>query len=254
MHRGYSVPATVTGKPLSVGGSEGRFEATGRGLAFCVMEAMDEVGLRGPGSTAVVQGFGNVGAVSARLLTREGMSILAVSDSTTAIFNGHGLDLDEVEHYKASHGTLQGYPGAEEIDPAEILELDCTVLVPAAIEAQIHKGNADKVRARIVAEGANGPTTPEADDILTGKGVLVIPDILANAGGVIVSYFEWVQDLQAFFWEESEINQRLHHIMSRAYKEVSQTAARRKLSMRTAAYALAVDQVARATEARGIYP
>jgi len=254
MHRGYSVPATVTGKPLSVGGSEGRFEATGRGLAFCVMEAMDEVGLRGPGSTAVIQGFGNVGAVSARLLTREGMSILAVSDSTTAIFNGHGLDLDEVEHYKASHGTLQGYPGAEEIDPAEILELDCTVLVPAAIEAQIHKGNADKVRARIVAEGANGPTTPEADDILTGKGVLVIPDILANAGGVIVSYFEWVQDLQAFFWEESEINQRLHHIMSRAYKEVSQTAARRKLSMRTAAYALAVDQVARATEARGIYP
>jgi glutamate dehydrogenase (NAD(P)+) len=255
MHRGYSVPATVTGKPLSVGGSEGRPEATGRGLAFCVMEAMEEVGLRGPGSTAVVQGFGNVGSVSARLLNREaGMSILAVSDSTTAIFNGHGLDLDEVEHYKTSHGTLQGYPGAEEIDPVEILELDCTVLVPAAIEAQIHAGNADKVRARIIAEGANGPTTPEADDILGGKGVLLIPDILANAGGVIVSYFEWVQDLQAFFWEESEINQRLHHIMSRAYKQVSQGAERGKLSMRTAAYVLAVDQVARASEARGIYP
>jgi glutamate dehydrogenase (NAD(P)+) len=255
MHRGYSVPATVTGKPLSVGGSEGRQEATGRGLAFCVLEAMEEIGLRGPGSTAVVQGFGNVGSVSARLLNREaGMSILAVSDSTSAIFNGHGLDLDEVQEYKLRHGSFKGYPGAEEIDPAEVLELECTVLVPAAIESQIHSGNAERVRARIVAEGANGPTTPEADDILNGKGVLVVPDILANAGGVIVSYFEWVQDLQAFFWEESEINQRLHHIMSRAYKQVSQTAARRKLSMRTSAYTLAVDQVAKATEARGIYP
>jgi glutamate dehydrogenase (NAD(P)+) len=255
MHRGYSVPATVTGKPLSVGGSEGRQEATGRGLAFCVLEAMEEIGLRGPGSTAVVQGFGNVGSVSARLLNREaGMSILAVSDSTSAIFNGHGLDLDEVQEYKRRHGSFKGYPGAEEIDPAEVLELECTVLVPAAIESQIHSGNAERVRARIVAEGANGPTTPEADDILNGKGVLVVPDILANAGGVIVSYFEWVQDLQAFFWEESEINQRLHHIMSRAYKQVSQTAARRKLSMRTSAYTLAVDQVAKATEARGIYP
>jgi glutamate dehydrogenase (NAD(P)+) len=255
MHRGYSVPATVTGKPLSVGGSEGRPEATGRGLVFCVLEAMEETGMRVPGSTAVVQGFGNVGSVSARLLNREAaMSILAVSDSTAAIFNGHGLDIDEVEQYKRQHGTLKGYPGAEEIDPEEILELDCTVLVPAALEGQIHHGNADRVRAKIVAEGANGPTTPEADDILAAKGVLVIPDILANAGGVTVSYFEWVQDLQAFFWEESEINKRLHHIMSRAYKEVSQAAARRKLPMRTAAYALAVDQVARATEARGIYP
>jgi glutamate dehydrogenase (NAD(P)+) len=255
MHRGYSVPATVTGKPLSVGGSEGRLEATGRGLAFCVLEALEEVGLRGPGSTAAVQGFGNVGSVSARLLNREaGMSILAVSDSTAAIFNGHGLDLDEVERYKLSQGSLKGYPGAEEIDPAEVLELDCTVLVPAALEGQINRGNADKVRAKIVAEGANGPTTPEADDILNGKGVLVVPDILANAGGVIVSYFEWVQDLQEFFWEESEINHRLHHIMSRAYKQVSETSHTRKLSMRTSAYTLAVDQVARATEARGIYP
>ena len=255
MHRGYSVPATVTGKPLAVGGSEGRPEATGRGLAFCVMEALEELSLRGPGAPAGVQGFGNVGSVSARLLNREaGMSVLAVSDSTSAIYNGHGLDLDEVERYKAAHGTLEGCPGAENIDPEELLELDCTVLVPAALEGQITRTNADKVRAKIVAEGANGPTTPEADDILEGKGVLLIPDILANAGGVTVSYFEWVQDLQEFFWEESEINQRLHHIMSRAYKQVSAKAAERSISMRTAAYALAVDQVARATEVRGIYP
>ena len=255
MHRGYSVPATVTGKPLSVGGSEGRPEATGRGLTFCVLEALEELNIPPAGSTAVVQGFGNVGSVSARLLNREaGMSILAVSDSTSAIYNGHGLDLEEVEQYKATHGSFAGYPGAESIDPEALLEIDCTVLVPAALESQIHSGNADRVSAKIVAEGANGPTTPEADDILAANGVLLIPDILANAGGVTVSYFEWVQDLQEFFWEESEINQRLHHIMSRAYKEVSQTAQERKLSMRMAAYALAVDQVARATEARGIYP
>jgi glutamate dehydrogenase (NAD(P)+) len=219
------------------------------------MEALEELGIRGPGSTAVVQGFGNVGSVSAKLLNREaGMSVLAVSDSTSAIYNGHGLDLDEVERYKAANGTLVGCPGAESIDAEELLELDCTVLVPAALEGQITRANASKVRAKIVAEGANGPTTPEADDILQGKGVLLIPDILANAGGVTVSYFEWVQDLQEFFWEESEINQRLHHIMSRAYKQVSAKAADLSITMRTAAYALAVDQVARATEVRGIYP
>jgi glutamate dehydrogenase (NAD(P)+) len=255
MHRGYSVPATVTGKPLAVGGSEGRPEATGRGLAFCVIEALGELNINGPGSTAAVQGFGNVGSVSARLLNREaGMSILAVSDSTSAIYNGHGLDIEDVEQYKARHGTLEGCPGAENIDPAELLELDCTVLVPAALEGVITRNNAARLRAKIVAEGANGPTTPEADDILADKGVLLVPDILANAGGVTVSYFEWVQDLQEFFWEESEINQRLHHIMARAYKEVSSKARELKISMRTAAYALAVDQVARATEVRGIYP
>jgi glutamate dehydrogenase (NAD(P)+) len=255
MHRGYSVPATVTGKPLAVGGSEGRPEATGRGLAFCVMEALGELEISGPGSTAAVQGFGNVGSVSAKLLNREaGMTILAVSDSTSAIYNGHGLDIEEVEQYKAQHGTLEGCPGAESIDAAELLELDCTVLVPAALEGVLTRANAGRVRAKIVAEGANGPTTPEADDILSDKGVLLVPDILANAGGVTVSYFEWVQDLQEFFWEESEINQRLHHIMARAYKEVSMKAHELKISMRTAAYALAVDQVARATEVRGIYP
>jgi glutamate dehydrogenase (NAD(P)+) len=255
MHKGYSVPATVTGKPLAVGGSEGRPEATGRGLTFCVLEAMEHLNLKGSQSTAVVQGFGNVGATSARLLSREaGVSVIGVSDSTAAIFNGHGLDVWDVEQHKHREGSLQGYPGADLISPEELLELECTILVPAALEAQIHGGNADRIRARIVAEGANGPTTPDADDILNEKGVMVVPDILANAGGVTVSYFEWVQDLQEFFWEESEINQRLHHIMSRAFKEVLKISEDRRVSMRTGAYVLAVDKVAKATEVRGIYP
>jgi glutamate dehydrogenase (NAD(P)+) len=255
MHRGYSVPATVTGKPLAVGGSEGRLEATGRGLTFCVLEALEHLGLKGADSTAVVQGFGNVGAVSAQLLNREaGVTVLAVSDSTSALYNGHGLDLDEVTEYKAREGTLRGYPGADVIGQEELLQLECTVLVPAALEGQITSANASKVRARIVAEGANGPTTPEADDILAGAGALLIPDILCNAGGVTVSYFEWVQDLQEFFWEESEINQRLRHIMARAFHEVLAESEKRKVTMRTAAYAIAVDKVARATEVRGIYP
>ena len=255
MHRGYSVPATITGKPLSVGGSEGRPEATGRGLLFCVLDAMEHMNLKGPGSTAVVQGFGNVGATSARLLSREaGVSVIAVSDSTAAIYNGHGLDIAEVERHKRQQGTLEGYPGADLISQDEMLELECTILVPAALENQITAKNAGQVKARIVAEGANGPTTPEADDILADRGVTVIPDILANAGGVTVSYFEWVQDLQEFFWEESEINKRLRHIMSRAFREVLKVSEERKLTLRTAAYTIAVDKVARATEVRGIYP
>ncbi|HEY8740236.1 MAG TPA: Glu/Leu/Phe/Val dehydrogenase [Candidatus Dormibacteraeota bacterium] len=255
MHRGYSVPATVTGKPLSVGGSEGRPEATGRGIQFCVLDAMGHMGLQSAGSTAVVQGFGNVGATAARLLAREaGMSILAVSDSTSAIYNGHGLDVEEVAAYKADHGSFAGCPGCDGITQKELLELDCTVLVPAALEGVIDLDNAPRVKARIVAEGANGPTTIAADDILSDRGVLVIPDILANAGGVTVSYFEWVQDLQEFFWEETEINQRLHQIMSRAFREVKRISDERKITMRTAAYVLAVDKVAQATEVRGIYP
>jgi glutamate dehydrogenase (NAD(P)+) len=255
MHRGYSVPATITGKPLSVGGSEGRPEATGRGLQFCVMDAMEQMGLSSAGSTAVVQGFGNVGATAARLLEREaGMSVLAVSDSTSAIYNGHGLDLVEVTDWKNRNGTLEGCPGCDRITSAELLELDCTVLVPAALEGVIDVDNAARIKTKIVAEGANGPTTIEGDDILSDRGIMVLPDILANAGGVTVSYFEWVQDLQEFFWEESEINQRLHHIMSRAFREVKRISDERKITMRTAAYVLAVDKVAQATEVRGIYP
>jgi glutamate dehydrogenase (NAD(P)+) len=256
MHRGYSVPATVTGKPLSVGGSEGRPEATGRGILFCVLDAMEDLGMTTTqGSTAVVQGFGNVGATAAKLLAREtGISVLAVSDSTSAIYNGHGLDMDEVAEYKARNGTLQGCPGCDAISQAELLELECTILVPAALEGVIDGDNAPRVKAKIIAEGANGPTTIEADDILSDRGVVVIPDILANAGGVTVSYFEWVQDLQEFFWEETEINQRLHQIMSRAFREVRRISKERQITMRTASYVLAVDKVAQATEVRGIYP
>ncbi|MDQ6748066.1 MAG: Glu/Leu/Phe/Val dehydrogenase [Candidatus Dormibacteraeota bacterium] len=255
MHRGYSVPATVTGKPLSVGGSEGRPEATGRGIQFCVLDAMQHLGINSAGSTAVVQGFGNVGSTAARLLAREaGMSVLAVSDSSSAIYNGHGLDLDEVSEHKARNGSFAGCPGCDAISAEELLELDCTVLVPAALEGVIDAQNAPRIKARIVAEGANGPTTIEADDILADRGTMVIPDILANAGGVTVSYFEWVQDLQEFFWAETEINQRLHQIISRAYREVHRISVERSITMRTAAYVLAVDRVAQATEVRGIYP
>jgi glutamate dehydrogenase (NAD(P)+) len=255
MHKGYSVPATVTGKPLSVGGSEGRPEATGRGLTFCVLEALEHLSIKGAQSTAVVQGFGNVGATSAKLLNREaGMSVIGLSDSTAAIYNGHGIDPWEAEKHKLETGSLAGFPGADQIEPDDLLELECTVLVPAALEGVIHADNAPRVKARIVAEGANGPTTPEADDVLNAKGVMVIPDILANAGGVTVSYFEWVQDLQEFFWEETEINQRLRHIISRAFREVLGISEQRKLPMRTAAYSVAVDKVAQATTVRGIYP
>jgi glutamate dehydrogenase (NAD(P)+) len=255
MHKGYSVPATVTGKPIAVGGSEGREEATGRGVTYTVIEALAHIGLKGPESTAAVQGFGNVGATSARLLAKEaGVTVVAVSDSKAAIHNGHGLDIDEVMAHKRRTGTVGGYPGAEEISEADLLSLDVTVLVPAALEGVIDGGNAAGIRARVIAEGANGPVTPDADDILEEHGVLVVPDILANAGGVTVSYFEWVQDLQAFFWEESEINSRLRHIMQRAFHEVIKIKEDRKLTMRTAAYVLAVDKVGRATHVRGIYP
>ncbi|MFN2462705.1 MAG: Glu/Leu/Phe/Val dehydrogenase [Candidatus Dormibacteria bacterium] len=255
MHRGYSVPATVTGKPIAVGGSEGRPEAAGRSIQYCVLDAIEHLGLPTFGSTVVVQGFGTVGRNAARLLDREaGMSIIAVSDSTSAIYNGHGLDLDEVMEHKARNGTLQGCPGCDTVTGEELLELDCTVLVPAAVEGVIRADNAAKVRARIVAEGANGPTTVEADEILNDAGVLVIPDILANAGGVTVSYFEWVQDLQEFFWEEAEISQRLHHIISRAFRDVRRMADDRGVSMRDAAYMIAVESVAQATTVRGIYP
>jgi glutamate dehydrogenase (NAD(P)+) len=203
----------------------------------------------------VVQGFGNVGSVAARLLAQEaGIAVLAVSDSRAAVYNGHGLDLAEVQEHKRRNGTLEGCPGAEQISEEDLLALECTVLVPAAVEAVIDAGNAGDVKTKVIVEGANGPLTPDADDILADGGVLVVPDILANAGGVTVSYFEWVQGLQEFFWEESEVNQKLRHIMTRAFHEMVRVSEERKLSMRMAAYALAIDKVARATEVRGIYP
>lgn len=255
MNVGYSVSGVVTGKPLSLGGSEGREEATSRGLTYCVREAMAMAGLRSSEATAVVQGFGNVGWNAARLLRDElGLKIVALSDSSGGIYDPAGLDPVSVHEHKRLTGSVMGYPGATSITNDELLELDCTVLVPAALENVITSANADRIGARIVAEGANGPTTPEADQILYEKGILLIPDILCNAGGVTVSYFEWVQDLQFLFWSNAEIKNRLNDIMTYAFARVYATAGAREVDMRTAAYLLAVGEVVQATKLRGIYP
>ena len=254
MNVGYSVPGVVTGKPLSIGGSRGREEATGRGVVLTILEAMKKLGMPKDGVTVAIQGFGNVGGTVARLLYREGIRVVAVSDSRGGIYNPEGLDLEALFLHKREAGTVVGFPGGEDITNQELLTLKCDVLVPAALENQITEENADRVRARIVAEGANGPTTPEADAILYEKGVFLIPDILANAGGVTVSYFEWVQSLQAFFWSEQEVNIRLKDIMVRSFHEVYEIHRKERVDMRLAAYILAVGRVAEAFRTRGLYP
>ncbi len=254
MHRGYSVPAVVTGKPVDIGGSQGRIEATGRGVTIATVAALEKIGLQPHQVRVVVQGFGNVGSVSARLLDEAGCTVVAVSEDYGGIYNPIGLPMKKVLEYRRQNGTLRGFPGAQEIGTAEVVTLDCDVLVPAAIENQITSANAERIRARLVVEGANGPTTPEADQILNRRGVLVVPDILANAGGVTVSYFEWVQDLQSFFWSEHEVNQKLRAIMLRAFEDIWNIAQQRGLDLRMAAYVKAVAAVAAATRDRGIYP
>ncbi len=254
MLHGHAIPAVVTGKPLDIGGSVGRLEATGRGVVFTVEEALKHLGIRPDEVTVAIQGYGNAGSVTARLIHALGAKVIAVSDSKGGIYNPRGLDPMDVLRHKRETGSVVGYPEADTITNAELLAMECTVLVPAALENQITRENADAVKARIVAEAANGPTTPEADDILHDKGVFVIPDILCNAGGVTVSYFEWVQDLQSFFWDEDEVNSRLERIMKRAFREVLQTAEERKVDMRTAAYILAISRVVRAVELRGLFP
>lgn len=254
MNVGYSVPSVVTGKPLSIGGSRGREEATGRGVVLTILEAMKELGISKEGATVAVQGFGNVGGTAARLLYREGFKIVAVSDSQGGTYNPHGLDVDALSEHKREAGTVVGFPGGEDITNEELITLKCDVLLPAALENQITEENADKVRAKIVAEGANGPTTPEADFILYDKGIFVIPDILANAGGVTVSYFEWVQGIQEFFWSEDEVNARLKDIMVRSFHEVYDVHKEKKVDMRLAAYILAVGRVVEAFHTRGLYP
>ncbi|HVH64991.1 MAG TPA: Glu/Leu/Phe/Val dehydrogenase [Candidatus Acidoferrum sp.] len=253
MHAGHSVPAVVTGKPLGIGGSEGRPEATGRGCMLTTIAALKHLGIRPEDATVAVQGVGNVGYTTAKLLAEKGCKVIAVSDSNGACYNEGGIELDEVVKEKELNGRLR-QKVCEFITNEELLELPVTVLVPAALENQIHAGNASRIKAKIVCEGANGPTTPEADAILYDKGVFVIPDILANAGGVTVSYFEWVQDLQEFFWDEHDINDRLERIMLRAFDSVLRVHLDKKVMMRTAAYVLAVDKVAQATTIRGIYP
>jgi glutamate dehydrogenase (NAD(P)+) len=254
MHRGYSVPAAVTGKPLSIGGSQGRNEATGRGVMIVTMEALKHLNISPESATVAVQGFGNVGSHASKFLAQQGTHVVAVSDVTGGLYNPKGLNISDVERYVQEHGGLKGFPHADSVSNQELLELPVTVLVPAALENQITQRNASKVQARVVTEGANGPTTPEADDILVDKGVFVIPDILANAGGVTVSYFEWVQDLQQYFWSEGEIDARLDSIMRSTFARVLQTREQKDVDMRLAAYILAVKTVADATAARSIYP
>jgi glutamate dehydrogenase (NAD(P)+) len=254
MHHGYTVQAVVTGKPLAVGGSEGRNEATATGAVAVLTMAAQAKGIPISGMRAAIQGFGNAGAIAAEILQKEGARVVAVSDRQGTIYNEKGLDITSVEHFKKEHETVVGFPGTQRLGPKDVLTVDCDVLIPAATEGQITGANAGQVKAKIIVEAANGPTTPEADRILFDKGVQIIPDILANAGGVTVSYFEWVQDLQSFFWSAEEINAKLHQIMGRAYGEVAKIAADEKCDMRTAASMLAIGRVAEATRLRGIYP
>jgi glutamate dehydrogenase (NAD(P)+) len=254
MHQGYTVPGVVTGKPISLGGSEGRNEATARGCVFTVVDAAQHIGLDLTRATVAVQGFGNAGMIAARLMRDEGATVIAVSDTGGAILNRDGLDVERVVAWKKEHGTVVGLPGTVEISNAELLELECDVLIPAALENQITARNAGRVKARIVGEAANGPTTPEADEILYNNGVFLIPDILCNAGGVTVSYFEWVQDLNRDHWSEAVVNAKLKEIMDRSFAEVLAMQQREKVNMRTAAYLVAVQRVADATALRGLYP
>ena len=251
--RGYS-PAVITGKPLEIGGSKGRFEATGRGCMISALLAAKHVGVNATEATVVIQGFGNVGAITAKLLAEEGCLIIAVSDSRGGVYNPNGLDLEGLVARKAETGSVVGFKNTEAITNAELLELPCDILVPAALEHQLVEANAGAVKAKIVAEGANAPTTPEADQILYANGVFVVPDVLANTGGVIVSYLEWVQNLQVFCWDEPQVNDYLQSMMTNAFGDVLQTSAREKVDMRTAAYMTALERLATAMSARGIFP
>lgn len=254
MHRGYTVSAVVTGKPVAIGGSEGRVEATGRGVTVVAEEAAKQRGFQLEGARVVVQGFGNVGSITAKLMHEAGAKVVAVSDARGGIYNPNGIDIPQVAHCAGRDGCLQAYRDADEVSNAELLELPCDILVPAAIHSVITEKNAGRINARIIVEAANGPVTPEAERILLENNVFVVPDILANAGGVIVSYFEWVQDLQAFFWTEDEVEKRLERIMRESYRHVAETARKREVDMRVGAYIIGVQRVADATNIRGIYP
>jgi glutamate dehydrogenase/leucine dehydrogenase len=254
MTKGYSVPGVVTGKPLSLGGSLGRNEATGRGVFYTIQCACDHLHLPLKGATVVVHGFGNAGSIAAQLLEEAGAIITAVSDSTGCVYNRKGLNIKELMHLKALTGKVEGFPESEPISPVELLALNCEILVPAALENTIHAGNAPMVRAKIVAEAANGPLTPAADRILETKGTFIIPDILCNAGGVTVSYFEWVQDESHLFWEAQDIYNRLERVMKTAFHDVLEIHLTRQLPMRIAANVLGIGRVAEAVNLRGIYP
>jgi glutamate dehydrogenase (NAD(P)+) len=254
MHVGYTAPAVVTGKPIALGGSEGRNEATAQGAVYTLMDAARHLGMEVPKCRVAVQGFGNAGAIAAQLLHAQGSKIIAVSDSSGGIFKADGFDPNSVLAWKKEHHTVCGLPGTKDISNEELLELDCDILIPAALENQITARNAGRIQARLIAEAANGPTTPEADEILYKNGKFVIPDILCNAGGVTVSYFEWVQDLERDFWDIQHVNEKLRAVMVKAFASTLEMSLREKVNMRTAAYLLAVQRVADAASVRGIYP
>jgi glutamate dehydrogenase (NAD(P)+) len=254
MHQGYSIPAVITGKPLAIGGSEGRLEATARGVQVVTREALKMLDMLPERCAVVIQGFGNVGGIAARLLAEIGCKVVGLSDIRGGIYSAAGIDVHKALRYSKEHGNLAGLPGTEEVTNAELLELPCDILIPAALENQLTGQNASRIQARLIVEAANGPTTPEAEHIFNDRGVMVVPDILANAGGVTVSYFEWVQDLQRFFWAEQEINNRLENIMKRSFEAVRQKADEQQTNLRMGAYLLAVARVAEATELRGVYP
>ena len=254
MHQGYTISGVVTGKPIAIGGSLGRNEATARGAVFTLQRWSAAANTPLAGLRVAIQGYGNAGSIAATLLAAEGATIVAVSDSTGGIHDPAGLDPAKVLAWKQEHGTVVGFPRADGVTNQEILELDCDILVPAALENQITRENAPRIKARVIAEAANGPTTPEADQILFENGVFLIPDILCNAGGVTVSYFEWVQDMQSFFWSEDRINESLREIMDRAFEAVHSMSTKHGVDMRTAAYMVAVARVAEATMLRGLYP
>ncbi len=254
MQVGHSVPGVVTGKPIAIGGSEGRSEATGRGVVYMIIEAAKKLEINLSGCTAAVQGFGNVGVSTAKNLYLEGVKIVAVSNVQGGVYSAKGIDPLALEDHIKTTGSIVGFPGCDAIGNEELLALDCDILVPAALENVIHKGNAHQIKARILAEGANGPVTPIADEILREKNVFMIPDILANAGGVTVSYFEWVQDLQNYFWNEAEINNRLRQLMVVAFKKVMAIADEHQVDNRTAAQILGIGRVVEAVRLRGLYP
>ena len=252
--RGYAVPGVVTGKPICIGGSIGREEATGRGVVYVTVEAMKHLKIKSQGATAVVQGFGNVGSIASRFLTEAGIRVIAVSDSVCGIYNSSGLNIVDLIAYKKARHTLEGYPDGEMITNEELLGTECTIVIPAALSGQIREDNAHRLRCRMVVEGANNPVTKEGDGILKDRGIFVIPDILANSGGVIVSYFEWVQDLQKYFWKEKEINEKLQDIIITAFNRVLRYSLSENIDMRMASMAISLRRLADAHLARGLYP
>jgi len=253
-HYGYAIPGVVTGKPIGLGGSLGRIEATGRGVAYCTMYMVEKLGMPSSGLDIAIQGFGNVGSIAARRLDREGHKIIAISDVNGGIYNKEGIDILKLIDFQKKQGTIHGFEGTDFISNEALLELKCDILIPCAVGNVIHKDNADKINCKILVEGANGPTTPEADDILNSKNIVIVPSILANSGGVTVSYFEWVQDIQRLFWPELEVIKKLKILLKKTFNEVYDLSKDRNVNLRTAAMMIGVARVAEAKRLRGLYP